>query len=429
MGSQRSRPWWVHYEPGVPRELGEAPAALVQGLVESAAADAPGQPAIGYYGQSIRYAELEARASAAAAAFRRDGVGPGSSVWLDLPNCPAWLVAALGVLKAGGRVLSLLGGGAGEEPVCHPEPRPRTAVLADPVTALRLKTERSPIRVDPGADLPLGLRWLRRLVGGGRRHHRGPGAEDTRRWEHWLASEGGEGLSATLSPNDAAWQVLGLPPQPCGGAFTHGHIVAAGQQLADWLTDARPAQDSWLILCALGTPFGLGVLAAAFQHRANLILVPGWRARDVGDALRFAHPAYVWSDAQAVQALAEDPQLARFDCRSVRAWITDDAVDPESQRAFVTLSGLDLCVGLGLPGVAGLAACNPVNGRRDPGSYGIPLPGVDLRLGGEAGHPEGPAIRGPNVASEGWMPLTRPLVWDANGFLCDPAPDSPAPRA
>lgn len=432
MGSQLSRPWWVHYEPGVPRELGEAPAALVQGLVESAAADAPGQAAIGYYGQSIRYAELEARASAAAAAFRREGVGPGSAVWLDLPNCPAWLVAALGVLKAGGQVLSLAGQQPGEDPVGHSELRPHTAVLADRAMPQHWRTERPPIRVDPGADLPLGLRWLRRLARGGRRRHPGPGAQDARPWEAWLAPGGGEGLAATLAPDAAAWQVLGLPPYVYGGAFTHGHIVAAGQQLADWLTDARPAQDSWLILCALGTPFGLGILAAAFQLRARLILVPDWRAADIGDALRFAHPAYVWSDARAVQALAEDPELARFDCRSVRAWVTDDAVDPEAQRAFATLSGLDLCVGLGLPGVAGLAACNPVNGRRDPGSYGIPLPGVDLRLGAELeGRDAGPApaIRGPNVAAEAWMPLTRPLVWDANGFLRGPAPDSAAPRA
>jgi acyl-CoA synthetase (AMP-forming)/AMP-acid ligase II len=128
------------------------------------------------------------------------------------------------------------------------------------------------------------------------------------------------------------------------------------------------------------------------------------------------------SSAEVVRSLADEPRLARIDFRSVRAWILGEALSPEAGWAFEAATGLDLCHGFAPEGVAGLAACNPINGRRVDGSIGLPLPGVELRFPDGSRAPDdgmlGPLeIRGPNVAAEGWIRAASVVRLDPVGFL------------
>jgi amino acid adenylation domain-containing protein len=86
----------------------EIPAATVQELIERAAARYPDRPAlVGEGGETLTYAELNARAHRLAHCLRRLGVGPGSLVALHLERSPEMVVSLLGVLKAGGAYLPL----------------------------------------------------------------------------------------------------------------------------------------------------------------------------------------------------------------------------------------------------------------------------------------------------------------------------------
>ncbi|MGK5628543.1 amino acid adenylation domain-containing protein [Streptomyces sp. URMC 123] len=78
--------------------------ATVHGLFEAQAARRPQQTALvdGATGQSLSYAELDARANRVARALRAEGVGPDDRVAVLMERGPALLVALLGVLKAGG---------------------------------------------------------------------------------------------------------------------------------------------------------------------------------------------------------------------------------------------------------------------------------------------------------------------------------------
>ena len=79
--------------------------------------------------------------------------------------------------------------------------------------------------------------------------------------------------------------------------------------------------------------------------------------------------------------------------------------------AFEAATGLELCQGFAPPGTAGLATCNPINGKRVAGSVGLPMPGVDLRLG------QGLELAGPNLACDGWLAAARRARVDEAGFL------------
>ncbi|MEW2359810.1 amino acid adenylation domain-containing protein [Spirillospora sp. NPDC029432] len=83
------------------------PATGVVELFEEQAARTPGALAIEAGGESVTYAELDARAGALAAALRARGAAPGEVVAIAMPRTPDLVVALLAVLKSGAAYLPL----------------------------------------------------------------------------------------------------------------------------------------------------------------------------------------------------------------------------------------------------------------------------------------------------------------------------------
>src|SRR6202161_275112 len=76
-------------------------------LLSKAGAEYAARPAIEFRDRPISYAELEAMAETAAAAFLRAGYGKGSTIALFLGNTPDHPVNFFGALKAGARLVHL----------------------------------------------------------------------------------------------------------------------------------------------------------------------------------------------------------------------------------------------------------------------------------------------------------------------------------
>lgn len=82
-------------------------AALMHGLFEAQVARAPQRKALEFGGQTLSYAELDARAARLARFMRSRGVGRGQRVGLCLERGPDMVAAVLGVLKAGAAYVPL----------------------------------------------------------------------------------------------------------------------------------------------------------------------------------------------------------------------------------------------------------------------------------------------------------------------------------
>lgn len=74
---------------------------------EARAEMAPDAPALAFRGETLTYAELDARANRLAHVLQSMGVGPGKPVGLHVQRSMDLLVGALGILKAGGAYLPL----------------------------------------------------------------------------------------------------------------------------------------------------------------------------------------------------------------------------------------------------------------------------------------------------------------------------------
>jgi amino acid adenylation domain-containing protein len=77
----------------------------IQQLIEARVAAQPQATAVLCGGQSLTYAEVNARANQLAHRLRAEGVGPGSIVALMLERSVAMIVGILGIVKAGGAYL------------------------------------------------------------------------------------------------------------------------------------------------------------------------------------------------------------------------------------------------------------------------------------------------------------------------------------
>ena len=76
-------------------------------LLEEAAQRHPTLPALRFYHVKLNYAELWGRALRCAAALAELGVEKGDRVALMLPNCPQYVIAYYGTLRAGGIVAQI----------------------------------------------------------------------------------------------------------------------------------------------------------------------------------------------------------------------------------------------------------------------------------------------------------------------------------
>ena len=98
-----SKPWLKYYPEGVPHSV-EVPDTTVQELFDSMADKYAQKTALVFYGKKISYTELKASTNRFAAALADLGVQKGDTVSLYLLNCPQYVIAYFGALKAGAKI-------------------------------------------------------------------------------------------------------------------------------------------------------------------------------------------------------------------------------------------------------------------------------------------------------------------------------------
>ena len=94
------KPWYAHYDPGVPKEA-PAPRLLPEALAETARRF-PKKVALEFLGRSLTYEALWREVEAFAKGLEEAGLRPGDRVALMLPNSPQFVIAFYGTLLAGG---------------------------------------------------------------------------------------------------------------------------------------------------------------------------------------------------------------------------------------------------------------------------------------------------------------------------------------
>jgi len=98
-----SNPWLKYYPEGVPAEI-EVPDLSVPEAFDQMADKYGGKTALIFYGKKISYHELKDLTDRFSAALAALGVSKGDTVAMYLLNCPQYVIAYFGALKAGAKV-------------------------------------------------------------------------------------------------------------------------------------------------------------------------------------------------------------------------------------------------------------------------------------------------------------------------------------
>ena len=97
--------WLANYPENVQWDA-EIPEGPLFAILDEAVERFPNNESMDFLGKRYSYAGLGDAVARAAAGFRALGVGKGVKVGLFLPNCPQFVIAFFGILKAGGTVVN-----------------------------------------------------------------------------------------------------------------------------------------------------------------------------------------------------------------------------------------------------------------------------------------------------------------------------------
>jgi malonyl-CoA/methylmalonyl-CoA synthetase len=204
-------------------------------------------------------------------------------------------------------------------------------------------------------------------------------------------------------------------------------------------SNARALVDLWrftegdVLLHALPVFHTHGLFVATncvLMSGASMIFQPSFSAATVLQALPRA--TVMMGVPTFYTRLLADPRLDREVCKGVRLFISGSApLSPATHAEWEARTGHVILERYGMT-ETNMITSNPYDGARKAGTVGLPLPGVEVRIGGPAGEPGPIEVRGPNVfrgywklpektAEEfregGWF-ITGDLgAFDADGYL------------
>src|SRR6202167_3868215 len=355
-------------------------------LLDQATADHPDLPAIKMDDLVLSYAELREAAGRMSALLASLGVEPGDRVGIMLPNVPAFPIAFYGALAADAVVV------------------PMNPLLKGREVAYYLG--------DSGAKALIA--W-HQFAG-----EAAKGAADAGATLVTAETPDMAGLLAEVAPSTTEPQrrddddavilyTSGTTGRPKGAELTHAGLVSNAEISARTLFDVGP--DDVIMGClplfhVFGLTCGLNVSVAS---ASTLTLIPRFDPAQVLDIIQRDRVTIFEGVPTMYAAMLHLPDADPAQAATLRLCVSGGASLPvEILRGFEEKFGCMILEGYGLSETSPVASFNLPDRERKPGSIGVPIEGVQMRLIDDAGHtvPAGEigeiAIRGHNVMKGYW---------------------------
>ncbi|WP_229072563.1 long-chain fatty acid--CoA ligase [Actinoplanes sp. DH11] len=348
-------------------------------LLEDSARQHPDRAAVVLGPQRLSYAQVNAAANQVAALLVARGIRPGDKVALTCPNLPYFPIVYYGILKAGAVVVPLNVLLKGREIAYH---------LKDSDAKAYFCFQGTP-------ELPMGAEgWA--------------GFGEAPECEQFFLITADPAAASTVEGAETLGQALaGQPPvfetvqraetdpavilytsgttgQAKGAELSHSNLVL-NALTCNRLFGTQPATDTHLLVLPLFHSFGSTVnMNAGFATAATLVLLPRFDAAAAVQLLQsedvtfFAGvPTMYWG---LLNALGEGVDVDRI-ARNMRVAVSGGSSLPvEIIRAVKERFGVTILEGYGLSETSPVATFSDPGGEPRPGSIGIPIWGVEVKL-------------------------------------------------
>ncbi len=397
-----AKPWFAHYEKGVPQQL-EIPDVPVQQLLTDAAAKFPNKTAVrmilrylplGIAVQAkIRYGDLDRMSSQFAAALAKLGVVKGTKVAIMLPNMPQHTVAYFAILKAGGIVVNTnptypahelepLMNASGVDVMITLsglyervlEIQPRTAIKSIILTdvpemingLLRSRVAKTVKATGMMKDVTLqpGSYWMKELI----------------------ASAPAQPPAVAIDPKQdiAVFQFTGgTTGIPKAAELTHFNLVANTEQVLSWVPTLKRGEEKLLMAIPAFHVYGMTVgMLFTFALGGELVVVPTPRdTQHIMEVLQREKITLYPGVPTMYISIINHAKVADYDLRSIKVCLSGSAALPmEVAQKWEEITGGKLVEGFGMSECSPVATANPIFGQVRVGSIGVPLPSTECAI-------------------------------------------------
>lgn len=384
------RPHHAHWPARLPREL-VVPATSLWFNLDVSAARFPDKAAYRFFGRELSYRDLKAQAEAVAGWLQQRGVQRGDRVLLFMQNCPQYVAAFYGILRADAVVVPVNPMNRTDEFTHYiTDPSAKAAITTADLAAIVAEANaRVPVPQRLGSVLvtrhadalpesiapdeappPAMLQWLTA-------EH--PLPPEATRWIDVLAA-GHAPAPHTAQPDDLAVlpYTSGTTGLPKGCLHTHRTLMSnavAGQ----WSHTGPETVGLGVVPMFHITGLMYGVLMNVYEG-ATSVLMPRWD-RELAGRLISRHKVSHWTCIPTmVIDLFASPNYKSFDLTSLRNLSGGGAAMPHAVAERLKAEfGLTFAEGYGLTETAAPSHANPPE-RAKLQCLGMPIFGVDSRV-------------------------------------------------
>ena len=329
------------------------------------------RPAVVAEGQRLTYRQLVRNAGALATGLAELGIERGDRVALLLPNCPQFIISYLAVTALGAIVVPLH---------CRLGVEEASYILNNAQVQGLISSAGFDSTI---AQLRQQVPVLNKLLISGQSTVEGVFNLD----QVISMSADRPTLSDAAQRDDAAVLIYtsGTTGRPKGALLSHRNLLANARSCMDFI--GITAEDTFLAVLPLFHSFGATVcMILPLISSACIVLQSAFVPLQVLEAIE-THRATVFAGVPSMFAvLAGCRTIREYDLGSLRVCISGGAPLPlEVLSAFRKRYGVSLMEGYGPTEASPVVSVNPLEGMQKPGSVGLPIPGVQVRIVDEAG--------------------------------------------
>lgn len=387
--------WRKFYDEDVPPSLAPYPDRTLLDCLSDTVRQDPGHSFLWFKGRRLSYGEVDRLSDWLAAGLVAQGVRKGDRVAIVLPNSPQAIIAQLAAWKAGAIAAPMNPLYTEREleytlQACGA----RLAIVLTPFYA-RVKhvQARTAVTRVIATNIKEYLPPLVRLLFTLFREKQDGHAARLESGDLWfadlLAAHAGAGRPPIAVKKDDDALLLftgGTTGTPKAAVGTHHALFISGLQINAWTRRALPDwEGARMMAMPLFHVYGnVALVSSSIIGHNPLVLVPN--PRDIDDVLatiRKARPAALPGVPTLYIALLEHPAVksGKADLRSIKVCVSGAAaLHEETKRRFEAGTGGRIVEGYSLTEAMLALIANPVDGINKPGSVGIPLPDVDVRI-------------------------------------------------
>ena len=374
--------------------MGRGEGGLFEAVLASAAKCGQ-QPAVVLGEDTLSYERLVHSAGALATGLSESGLARGDRVGLLLPNCPQFIISYLAITALGAVVVPVHCQLTVEEAgyiLNHAQARALISLAEfEPLVGQ--------LRQQVGSLTELLISGHCTL-------------ENVINLEKLMSACADRPVLSDAARREDAAALLytsGTTGRPKGALLSHGNLLVNAQACMQVI--GVTTEDRCLAVLPLFHSFGATVcMILPLLAGACVLLQTAFVPLDVLGAIE-AHRVTIFAGVPSMFAVLTGCRTTRdYDLSSLRLCVSGGAPLPlEVLSGFKERYGVPLVEGYGPTEASPVVSANPPDGVQKPGSVGLPIPGVQVRIVDEAGQdlPAGQVgeiiVAGPSVMSRYWQ--------------------------